>query len=369
MALQAPSPTGRVPAREHAPRAVVPLRIWILALAAAESVGMLAAAAAARTVTSVFGETPRGADALGALGVLVAGGLVEATGLAIATALLLGRHLPGLRRRRLAAVTVLVGATGWALGSVPGVLASTGGGGSAPPWWWVLGAGALLGAFTGALLGGSQSLVLRRLVPHPVRWALASAAGWTAAMAIIMVAATAPDAATPTVAVLGTAAAAGAVAGAVLGAVLGTAALTVDGATFTSTVVAQLLRGPARAVLGHHLVVLRVRGSASGRLREVPVRWLVTGRGGWCSSRTRSASAGGATCVGRHRWRCSTEGCGGRRPARSCGPTVRRRGGRGRPTCGRTRGPTWTTSTSWSDCAGRDRPPPSGRARCRRSRG
>lgn len=280
MALQAPSPTGRVPAREHAPRAVVPLRIWILALAAAESVGMLAAAAAARTVTSVFGETPRGADALGALGVLVAGGLVEATGLAIATALLLGRHLPGLRRRRLAAVTVLVGATGWALGSVPGVLASTGGGGSAPPWWWVLGAGALLGASTGALLGGSQSLVLRRLVPHPVRWALASAAGWTAAMAIIMVAATAPDAATPTVAVLGTAAAAGAVAGAVLGAVLGTAALTVDGATFTSTVVAQLLRGPARAVLGHHLVVLRVRGSASGRLREVPVS-VAGDREGW----------------------------------------------------------------------------------------
>ena len=193
---------------------------WALLCAAAEAVGMTTSAVAARLSDSAFPEPRSGAAAAGALGVIVAGGLVEGTALGLAQVAGLRPWLPRLHRVAYLGVTVAVAGLGWAVASAPQALGDDQGGASPPAALMVLG-GAGIGLAMGPVLGGAQALVLRGQAPRPWRWLLANAVAWPPAMALIMLGATAPDASwsTPAVALTGTVT--GLVAGATLGAVLG----------------------------------------------------------------------------------------------------------------------------------------------------
>ncbi|PFG41189.1 hypothetical protein ATJ97_3737 [Georgenia soli] len=220
---------------------------WVGLCAAAEAVGMTAAATAARVGASLA-HGPTGAA--GAWGVVVLGGLVEGTAIGLAQAAALRPLVRGLRVGRFVAVTVAVAGLGWAAASAPSVLA-TDDGAAGPPLAVVLGGAAGLGLVMGAVLGTAQAAVLRpttapvdqrgaatavrpgaatasgpltaqaRDVARPWRWVGVSAAAWTPAMVVVFAGAQAAPASWPTgsVALLGTAT--GALAGAVLGAVCG----------------------------------------------------------------------------------------------------------------------------------------------------
>lgn len=185
---------------------------------------MAAAATASRLSTA---PEPRGAGVLAAIGIVVAGGLVEGAAIGTAQAWLLGAGLPRLRRRRFVAVTVLVAGVGWAGGSLPGVLAGDDPG-AAPPVALTVLAGAGLGVGMGLLLGLAQAAVLRRAAPGWRWWPAASTLAWTPAMALVFAGASVPGAGWPLAAVTATGALTGAVAGAVLGLVLGALAPRLD---------------------------------------------------------------------------------------------------------------------------------------------
>lgn len=192
---------------------------WTLLLAAAETLGMAAAAAAAKTSQALVGEPSTGAGVLAALSLVVAGGLVEGAALGSAQAVGLGGWLPSLRRSTWVLVTVLVAGGGWAVASAPSVLAATDEGQAGPPLGLVLLGGAALGAVMGAVLGAAQALVLHSHVSHPWWWVTANVLGWAPAMVVIMLGATTPGADWSVARVVGLGALTGAVAGAVLAAV------------------------------------------------------------------------------------------------------------------------------------------------------
>ena len=202
----------QVASRGSEPPATVPVG-WVAGCAAAEAIGMTAAALASRAADPLAGGM---VGSTLALLVIVLGGLVEGTALGVVQAVLLGRVFPRLRRRRYVVVTVLVAGLGWAAASVPGVLAGDAGG-APPSLLLVLPGAAALGLLMGALLGAAQAWSLRGAVRHPWRWVTANAAAWAPAMAVVFLGATAPDASWPLSAVLGIALLTGAAAGTVLG--------------------------------------------------------------------------------------------------------------------------------------------------------
>lgn len=152
-----------------------------------------------------------------ALGVVVAGGLVE--GVALGTGQ--GAVLPAwvrLRRGRFLGATVVVAGLGWAAASAPGVMSGDAGG-AEPSVWLVLAAAAGLGLVMGAALGAAQAWAM----PPASRrsWVVANALAWPPAMCAIFAGATAPDADWMLGPVLLTGAVTGAVAGTLLGLVTG----------------------------------------------------------------------------------------------------------------------------------------------------
>ena len=179
------------------------------ACALAETLGMAAAAAAARGADTL-------AAPLAALGVVVAGGLVEGTALGLGQAWVLTSRLPRLRRRTYLAATVLVAGLGWAAASAPAVL-STDDSGAPPPLLLVLLGAAGIGLVMGPVLGGAQALALRGAARAPGRWVLANTLAWPPAMVVIFVGATTPSPSWSTAAVVLLGALTGTVAGTVLG--------------------------------------------------------------------------------------------------------------------------------------------------------
>lgn len=177
---------------------------------------MTAAAGAARAGQAVVGD---GGPTTVALGLVVAGGLVEGVALGTAQSWVLARVVPTLRRGRLLLATVVVAGLGWAVASAPGVLAEDGGGGAAPSWWLVTAGAAGLGLVMGAVLGAAQASAM----PYAARrtWLLANVAAWPPAMVLIFVGASSPAAGWPLPVVLATGALTGLVAGSVLGVVSG----------------------------------------------------------------------------------------------------------------------------------------------------
>ncbi|KRE93596.1 hypothetical protein ASG76_14220 [Nocardioides sp. Soil774] len=151
-----------------------------------------------------------------ALGLVVAGGLVEGTALGLAQSSVLAARLPGLRRRAYVVATVLIAGVGWAAASAPGVLSTDDGGDEPARALMVLG-GAAIGLVMGPVLGGAQALALRGAAAAPRRWVLANTLAWPPVMVVIFAGATAPDASWSTLLVALTGAVTGVVAGTVLG--------------------------------------------------------------------------------------------------------------------------------------------------------
>ena len=243
-----------------------PYRRWIAACAAAEAVGMTAAAGAAVLADGWSGPP--------ALGVVVAGGLVEGTALGIAQGAVLARIAPALSRVRYLAATVVVAGLGWAAASAPSVVGDGGDAEQPPVVLVVLGAMAL-GLVLGAVLGAAQALTLRGAVRHPGRWVVANAAAWPLAMALIFVGATLPDAGWSPGSVLVMGALTGAVAGTVLGLVSGLFLPTLSGVSASSRAVLALLASSHPSGLQRALIGLGVRGRVSGRRYRFPVQYAV----------------------------------------------------------------------------------------------
>ncbi|WP_395692907.1 hypothetical protein [Nocardioides sp.] len=245
-------------------------RLWVVACAVAETIGMTAAAGAARAADGLAGAA--------ALSVVVAGGLVEGTALGVAQSTVLARVFPRLSRARYLAATVIVAGLGWAAASAPSAL---GGGGDAeqPPVLLVVAGAVALGLVMGAVLGAAQAAALRGVVRHPGRWVVASTAAWPLAMALIFLGATLPDAGWSTSAVLLTGAVTGAVAGTALGLVSGVFLPTLSGLSASSHAVLALLESPRGETMGRSLVGLAVTGTVSGRTYRLPVQYARTGAG------------------------------------------------------------------------------------------
>jgi len=245
---------------------------WTALCAAAEAIGMTAAATAAKASQALVGEPANGREVVVALSLVVGGGIVEGVALGALQASGLRRMLPRLDQRRWLAVTTAVAGVGWAAASAPAVLAGSGDG-AAPPLLLVLGGAVGLGAVMGAVLGVAQATGLRGHVRHPWRWVGANAAAWAPAMAVIFLGATAPSAdwSGPTVAALGTVT--GLAAGAVLGLVSGWFLPTLQGPPAYNRLILHLLGSRAHRLLDRSLVALRVRGAVTGRTFELPVQY------------------------------------------------------------------------------------------------
>jgi hypothetical protein len=246
---------------------------WTLRCAAAEAIGMAAAAGAMRQAQTLVGGPASRPHAVVALLLVVAGGVVEGTALGLLQAGGLRTWLPRLRRGRWVAATVAVAGLGWAAVSAPAALAGPQDGTPAPGWQVVVGGGALLGAGMGAVLGWAQSLVLRRHVRFPGRWVAANALAWGPAMAVIFLGAGTPGADWPLLAVVLLGAATGVAAGAVLGVVTGWFLPSLAGPAPVGRALLAVLGSPAHRLFGRSLLGLRVRGVLTGRTFQLPVTY------------------------------------------------------------------------------------------------
>jgi len=235
-------------------------RRWVLACAAAEAVGMAAAAGAARASESTGPVT--------GLGLVVAGGLVEGSALGLLQANAI-HDLVG-RRRPWVLVTVLVAGLGWAAGSAPATLSGAETDGAPPPLGLVLLGAVGLGLVMGAVLGAAQAAALRGRVRHPWRWAPANACAWAVAMPVIFVGASTAGATWPWPLVVGYGALTGALAGTALGVVTGAWLPALDGPPLRHrAVLAFVARRRHDARSGW--TGLAVTGRVSGRTVRFPV--------------------------------------------------------------------------------------------------
>jgi hypothetical protein len=133
--------------------------------------------------------------------------------------------------------------------------------------------GGLMGATMGGLLGVAQSLVLRKQSIHAWRWVAANLAGWTPAMAILMVGASLPSRDWSLAVVLVWALATGALAGATLGSILGWFSASLLGARPHDRIVLAALRLGRPARLIRSAVGLRLTGRHTHRSLELPVMY------------------------------------------------------------------------------------------------
>jgi hypothetical protein len=246
-------------------------RRWILACAAAETIGMTASATAARVGQHV-------ADGGGsarwlALAVVVAGGLVEGIALGALQGRVLAGCWPSLSRLRFAALTVVVAGIGWAAASAPGVLGGDDAtAGAGPPLGLLVLGGLGLGVVMGPVLGAAQATSLRGVVAHPARWVIANTAAWPVAMAAIFTGASTAGAGWPLIVLALYGALTGAVAGTALGLVSGWWLGSIDGQPLANRVALGLL-GARRLGLDRSLVGLAVRGRRTGRVLRFPVQY------------------------------------------------------------------------------------------------
>lgn len=204
-------------------------RRWVALCAAAEGIGMTAAASAAKGAQGLVDDAPDTSRRLLSLGLIVCGGLVEGSALGLLQGRGLAPWLPGLDRWRWAWVTTVVAGLGWAAASAPAALSASDDAGADPPMVVMVAGGAGLGMVMGALLGAAQTPVLRGQVSHPRRWITASAVSWGPAMAVVFVGAGTPAKSWSGSAVAALGTATGLLAGAVLGAVSGWFLPSLDG--------------------------------------------------------------------------------------------------------------------------------------------
>jgi hypothetical protein len=250
---------------------------WVLGCAAAETIGMAAAATAAR-----LGQDAAGGggtrDRWAALAIVVGGGLVEGLALGVLQSRVLARWWPAVRRTRFVLLTVAVAGLGWAAASAPSVLAGEDDGASGPPLGLVV-LGALgIGLVMGPVLGAAQAVALRGAVVHHRRWVTANLVAWPPAMAVIFLGASTAGAEWPTVDVSGYGAATGLLAGATLGLVSGGWLDSLDGQSVGNRV-ALVLVARRRLHADRRLVGLAVAGRRTGQVVRFPVQYAAHERG------------------------------------------------------------------------------------------
>lgn len=247
---------------------------WVLACAIAETIGMTASASAARVGDTVAGAGGTSRSWL-ALGVVVAGGLVEGSALGLLQARVLAGRWRALARKRFVLFTVAVAGIGWAAASAPSALGGDDGA-TAPPLVLIL-LGALgIGVVMGPVLGAAQSVALRGAVAHPWRWVAANTAAWPPVMVVIFLGASTAGAGWPTWVVAGYGAVTGALAGTALGLLSGLWLGSLDGQPIVNRAVLAMLAG-RRFGIHRKLVGLAVRGRRTGRVVRFPVQYAAVG--------------------------------------------------------------------------------------------
>ena len=150
-------------------------RAWFWTVTAAEFMGF--------AVPACVGALTTDAHPAVVLPSLVAAGAVEGTMLGLGQAAVLGRALPGLRRRRWVAATACAAAIAYLIGLLPSTFAAVWSGW--PPAVLVVVA-LVLGAALLASIGTAQWLILRHLVDRAGRWIVATAIAWTAGLAVFL---------------------------------------------------------------------------------------------------------------------------------------------------------------------------------------
>jgi hypothetical protein len=248
---------------------------WVLACALAETIGMAAAASAAR----IGNDLADGDGTWGrwlALVVVVGGGLVEGAALGLLQGAVLASRWPSLSRARFLVATMAVAGIGWAAASAPSVLAGDSHEGSGPALGLVV-LGALgIGVVLGPVLGAAQAVALHGAVGHPWHWVSANLAAWPPAMALIFVGASTAGAGWSTLAVAGYGAVTGALAGGVLGLVSAGWLGSLDGQPLANRIVLALV-ARRRLGLDRSMVGLAVRGRRTGRVLRFPVEYASDG--------------------------------------------------------------------------------------------
>lgn len=168
---------------------------WIGACAAAELIGMAAAASAGAAAAHLNPDDGVATFAMRCVqyGLFVAAGGTEGAALGIFQGLALKTWLQGFALRRWIAACVAIGIVGWAMGMVAPIFGATGAEDSwGPPAVLQFLLMALAGASAGAVVGGIQSLVLARSVLGAWRWIPASIFGWGLAFIAIQAGAELP---------------------------------------------------------------------------------------------------------------------------------------------------------------------------------
>jgi hypothetical protein len=169
---------------------------WIVANAIGECVGLGGTAAVTALAWSALDEAALGVGLLIALGIALAGALVEGTVVGTAQWLVLRVPLRGMRWRWWALATALGAFVAWALGMLPSTIVqalaesdAAGGAAVEPSLALQMALAAGMGLVLGPILGGFQWPVLRHHVPRAGRWLAANALAWAAGMPIIFLAA------------------------------------------------------------------------------------------------------------------------------------------------------------------------------------
>jgi NAD(P)-dependent dehydrogenase (short-subunit alcohol dehydrogenase family) len=197
---------------------------WVVACAAAELIGIGAAAAMALAVRSAIGAPATTGARLAVLVAMACAGAIEGGALGWLQWRVLRLRLPRLRAGEWVGVTVAIAVIGWIAGmsaALSGGDAGSGPAGSEPSLALVLLMSGAAGGAAGALFGAGQWLVLRRHARHAGRWVAIHVPGWAAAMAAIFLGASLPSASWPPWAIAASGAVAGLVGGALLGAITG----------------------------------------------------------------------------------------------------------------------------------------------------
>lgn len=166
-----------------------PRALW-LQWVGANALGELAGLGGVVMVVAALASQSWSPPALVLLAGMVALGTTEGAVVGVAQWLVV-RQVLALRARPWVAATALGAAAAWALGMLPGtIMAMAGptGAESAPPEIPAAaqaGLAAGLGAVAGAVLAVFQWRLLRRHVPHAIRWIPANAAAWALGMPLV----------------------------------------------------------------------------------------------------------------------------------------------------------------------------------------
>jgi hypothetical protein len=192
---------------------------WVLACAVAELVGIGAAAAVAVTLQQVMGHPGTALQRWAALAALAGAGAIEGGALGWLQWRLLRQRLPHLRKGEWVGVTVAVAVLGWVAGMAGPLFGARAGGGAEPGVGLVMALAAALGAGAGVCFGAAQWLVLRNHAQRSARWIAIHVPGWAAAMSVIFLGASLPDAGWAPVAILAAGMGGGLAGGTLLGAI------------------------------------------------------------------------------------------------------------------------------------------------------